>query len=386
MSTEDWEPGADALFGAAFPASARGGALDAYLAAGWFRGGPFLGYFRVICLNGDVYAVRQVRVRLEGHDFSRSLRRLLRRNGDRFRVQVGPPKIDAERERLYALTATRFSGFMYSTLEGMLFPEDLPSIFETQELAVFSGDELVAVSYFDIGGNSVASLIGLYDDHFARHSLGIYTMLMEIEWSKERGLDYYYPGFVLHGEPRMDYKLRSGNMQFMEPGRRWRPLAQMPRRSRLLERIRSRVAAAELALVDLDVPIARRVYPFFYLGEIDFLSGDFVSMPLMVECYPGEIQDSRLLVEYLHTRDVYLLSSVEPVPDSEELNDGEPTLEMIENEAYLREPLIRVQRILETRDLRRLARKVKALRPQTGVVQAPPSALKPSARSAASES
>lgn len=363
MSTDDREPVADALFGAAFPTSARGGALDAYLAAGWFRGGPFLGYFRVICLNGDVYAVRQVRVRLEGHDFSRSLRRLLRRNGDRFRVQVGPPKIDAERERLYALTATRFSGFMHSTLEGMLFPEDLPSIFETRELAVFSGDELVAVSYFDIGGNSVAGLIGLYDDHFARHSLGIYTMLMEIEWSKERGLDYYYPGFVLHGDPRMDYKLRSGNMQFMEPGRRWRPLAQMPGRSRLVQRIRSCVTAAELALAGLDVPVTRRAYPFFYLADIDFLPGDFVSAPLVVECHPGETRNSRLLVEYLHTRDVYLLSSVEPVPDAEEIAEGEPTREMIENEAYLREPLIRVQRFLETRDLGKLARKAKEIGP-----------------------
>ena len=361
MSTDDWEPVPDALFDVAFPVSAHHEELDAYLAAGWFRGGPFLGHFRVICLNGDVCAVRQVRVRLEGHCFSRSHRRLLRRNGDRFRVQVGPAKIDAERERLYALAATRFSGFMYSSLEEMLFHEDMPSIFQTRELVVFSGDELVAVSYFDVGGNSVASLIGLYDDHFARHSLGIYTMLMEIEWSKDQGLDYYYPGFVLHGDPRMDYKLRLGNMQFMEPGRRWRPLAQMPRRSRLVQRIRSSVAATEFALADLDVPIARRAYPFFYLADVDFLPGDFVSAPLVVECHPGETRNSRLLVEYLHTHDVYLLSSVEPAPDAEEITEGEPTREMVENEAYLREPLIRVQRFLETRDLGRLARKAKEI-------------------------
>ena len=109
-------------------------------------------------------------------------------------------------------------------------------------------------------------------------------------------------------------------------------------------------------------------------------------MPLMIECYPGGIRNSRLLVEYLHNRDTYLLSSVAPAPEAEELNDGEPTPEMIEQEAYLREPLIRVQRFLETRDLGRLARKVKELRPQAGVVQALSSAPKPSARSAASES
>jgi len=40
---------------------------------------------------------------------------------------------------------------------------------------------LIAVSFFDRGLNAAASLLCIYDSAYAKYSLGIYTMLKEID-------------------------------------------------------------------------------------------------------------------------------------------------------------------------------------------------------------
>jgi arginine-tRNA-protein transferase len=332
-------------------------ALDSYLERGWFRNGYLLALTPIICMQGNVYVTVPVRARLRGHIHGRSNARLLRRNEERFRVEIARPEVDDDRERLYELTSQRFGGFRMALLEDFLDTGPVFDFFDTWEVTVRDGDKLVASSYFDVGENSVASLLGLYDPSYPRESLGIYTMLLEMEYAKARGLSYYYPGYVLQGHDWFDYKLRFGQMQYLTEAGDWRAISRMSRRSRLRERVYRRITALEAALARRGVRFQRRVYPLFWLGEMEVLpelADDYVAAPLLVECLPGAVPGQWLLAEYLPDEDSYLLSWTRISERVAHHIEGVPTAEMVSDTRYLAEPLVRAQRLCETNDLARV--------------------------------
>ena len=90
-------------------------------------------------------------------------------------------------------------------------------MFDTREVRVWNGDRLVAFSWFDLGRESVQSLIGVYEPSMARQSLGFYTMLLEVQHALEQGLRFHYPGYVLPGDPAMlstKWKLQRAAKQY----------------------------------------------------------------------------------------------------------------------------------------------------------------------------
>ena len=116
------------------------------------------------------------------------------------------------------------------TLRDYHFDGGNSNIFDTRQIEVFDGDELVAFSFFDIGKTSAASIQGVYATDYAKHSLGFYTMLLEISYCMEKGMDFYYPGYVVPGYDRFDYKLRIGDCQFFDlTDRSWKPYRQFSR-------------------------------------------------------------------------------------------------------------------------------------------------------------
>jgi arginine-tRNA-protein transferase len=71
---------------------------------------------------------------------------------------------------------------------------------------VFDGSELVALSYLDLGERATSSVYGMFEPAHSRRSLGIYTMLLEIEFSRRRGCAFYYPGYATREPSAYDYK------------------------------------------------------------------------------------------------------------------------------------------------------------------------------------
>ena len=68
---------------------------------------------------------------------------------------------------------------------------------ETRELCVFEGSELIAISYIDLGHDSVSGIYGMFEPSCSRRSLGIYTILKDriaIESGKELLSCYSYEG------------------------------------------------------------------------------------------------------------------------------------------------------------------------------------------------
>ena len=199
-------------------------AYDKLLAAGWFRGARFMNKPEYICVKGELFSPVHVRLPLEGHELTKSLRKINRINEDRFRWQMCPCDVDEDAERLYRAQKEDFQAFIYPNLEEAIYSARGNNSFKTFSIRVYEGDKLVAMSFFDVGQNSMASLLGLHDKDYYKESLGNFTILKEIEVAKRMGLKYYYPGYVLDDLKVFGYKLRFGKFQFKDTNRRWRSL------------------------------------------------------------------------------------------------------------------------------------------------------------------
>ena len=193
--------------------------LDWYLSRGWYRMGGHIFTTHFLFFQNRPFSAIWIRQHLETHSFSRSQRKLMRKNAKLFDVAYGPRKIDAEREELFTRYSANFDGRLSPTISDSLedYGEE-PGLFNTWEVTIrdkVSG-KLVGVSYFDLGAGAAASILGIYDPLLSSFSLGYYTMLLEMEYCRSHGLSHYYPGYVVPGYQRFDYKLRLGGNEYFD--------------------------------------------------------------------------------------------------------------------------------------------------------------------------
>jgi len=194
------------------PPSLYGAKLDAYLVKGWFRSGQYIYTVATLNIDGALYFPIRIRLPLTGYEFRKSLRKVWNKNKC-FKTVIGKAFITPEKEALYQKFLVRFDTYISPTLKDSLQEGGETTIYNTFEAAIYEGDKLIAVSFFDLGKNTMASIMGVFDPAYSKYGLGFYTMLVEIAYGKEKGYTYYYPGYVIPGYPKFDYKLRIGQVE-----------------------------------------------------------------------------------------------------------------------------------------------------------------------------
>jgi len=207
-----------------YPFSLSPNRLDRYLAAGWFRNSIMLFRSKLLCMEGDLFNVVNIRLPLHEYHMSKRYRKLLRKNKEQFTYKINRATIDPDKERLYNAHKPRFKGFIYSDLHQFLYSDTIGSVFQTHEIEVRDkSGKLVALSYFDKGQQSIASLIGIYDPEYANCSLGTFTMLLELEYAQQLDYKFYYPGYIFDKPSVFDYKLKLGNFEYYDWRGKWKP-------------------------------------------------------------------------------------------------------------------------------------------------------------------
>lgn len=273
--------------------------LDLYLAEGWFRIGQSLMTCRLIHSSRGLRSTIWTRLPLAGHRFSSSARRLLSQNRRRYRVEHRPLLIDAAREALYQRYLTIAEGERSASLSDFLSHHADRGLFDTHEISLWDVDELVALSWFDRGRDSVQSLLGIYEPAFHRDSLGFTTMLLEVDHAAREGLAFHYPGYVLPGDPSMDYKLRLGAMEFLDPWTQaWRPLPELAGTRLPHLALEQALEAVSAALEAAGYPNTLRSYPMFEAPAWQEELPAAIDQPLVVECLPGFRSGTLLLVTH----------------------------------------------------------------------------------------
>lgn len=260
-----------------------------------------------------------MRLPLANHVFTKSTRKILARNRAAFRTVVRPGQIDEEKEQLFQVYRAHFKGNLAPTLVSSLLDDRDTNVFSTLEVAVYEGDRLVAFSFFDEGDDSLASIKGVYDPDYADHSLGLYTMLEEIAHGMETGKRFFYPGYIVPGYPRFDYKLRMGSLekqQFFDLKlREWRPYCEFTNDCIPVRLLTSKLTAAAQALAEVGISCQALYYPAYEASFFGMANERFLESPLFLNLYNNIFPRPRFIVYYDIWKESYCMTHCMPLED-----------------------------------------------------------------------
>ena len=187
--------------------SVRGDQLDKLLADGWRHFGTHFFRYNFGYYEFDIRRVIPLRIRVEDFSLSKSQRRVLRDNVDT-NIEINPIRITDESIELFERHKLRFKFGVPDSIYDFLSDDPARVPCEGFEVNVRLDRRLIAVSYFDVADTSVSAIYAMFDPELPRRSLGILTMLKEIEHAREIGKEFYYQGYAYEGESFYDYKKR----------------------------------------------------------------------------------------------------------------------------------------------------------------------------------
>jgi arginine-tRNA-protein transferase len=182
---------------------------------------------------------RMLRVPVAEFRPSRAQRRCQAANAD-LNVAVGEPRLDAERERLYAdYLEARHDGQMQGSpaeLRDFLYTSNV----ETIEVVCRLAGRIVAVGIADVEPLALSAVYCYFAPDLKIRSLGVFNVLSLLEECRRRDLSHLYLGYYVAGSPRMSYKASFRPCEQLGPGG-WtlaRPRVNAPRSGKHVTRVR----------------------------------------------------------------------------------------------------------------------------------------------------
>ena len=169
------------------------------LSRGWRKFGH--NFFRPACPG--CRACVPLRVPVERFRPSRSQERVLRRCAH-VRVTFGPLRYESPLFDLYQRhSLVRFGQeHSFEDFAASLHSPSCPAVLSRYEV----DGRLVGAGYLDRGSDGLSSVYFVFDPDVSRLSLGIFSVLREIQETARLGLQHYYLGYVVPGCERMAYK------------------------------------------------------------------------------------------------------------------------------------------------------------------------------------
>ena len=194
--------------------------LDEYLASGWFRLRQEL-----ISVFDRLNCYFWLRTIVNKVELQKTQQRVFRK-AIKFHVEIINCTVTQEIEELWA----HYKGFIdfevARTVAMNIYDSEMHNQFNTKLVTVRDNEKLIAVGYFDVGKNSIASILHFYHQEYKKYSLGKYLLLIEMEYAIKNGINYYYTGYINTLNSKYDYKLFCGKDAiefYMKNEKKWIP-------------------------------------------------------------------------------------------------------------------------------------------------------------------
>lgn len=194
--------------------------MDAYWSNGWRHFGENFFRYNLAFYQGEIHTVVPLRIRLSNFSLSKSQRRTLRRNQD-LRTIVRPAKITPEKNFLFNRHRRRFKRGVPDSIYDFLSFDAARAPCEVLEVCVYEREKLLAVSFFAVGEISISSIYAMFAPEESRRSLGIFTILLEIEFAQKQHKKFYYQGYAYEGNSFYDYKKRFSALEKFDWNGNW---------------------------------------------------------------------------------------------------------------------------------------------------------------------
>lgn len=272
--------------------------LDVFLANGWYRMGQTIFTTHFLFFEQRIHSAMWLRLEMsENFRFKRSLRKILKKNREKFTVKVRPFELTAEKELIYQRYAEDFKGNLSGTLKRSLLDGTDLNVFDTLEINIYDGDRLIAFSFFDEGVNSLTSINGVYDPEYSNHSLGLHTMLEEIQYGIDTGRKFFYPGYFVPGNPRFDYKLRIGDVEFLEfKSKAWKPFTDFQEEEIPINRMTVRLEELGTLLTKEKIDFKIKFNPYFESNIIEYWPLPYLEYPIILSLEENDQNENSHLV------------------------------------------------------------------------------------------
>lgn len=191
-------------------------AFERLLSCGWRRFG--YEFFRPVC--SSCMKCRGLRVLVNQFKPSQSQRRTLRRN-QRLEVIVQRPSVTKRHIDLYNAYHTDMHvrrGWPLQTMSEELYCRtyiDSPGDF-AREFLYWDDDRLVGVGLADVLPNCLSSVSFFHDPGYRADALGVFSVLCQQQFARERNLEYQYLGYWIRECGSMAYKAQYGPHEVLE--------------------------------------------------------------------------------------------------------------------------------------------------------------------------
>jgi arginine-tRNA-protein transferase len=212
-----------------YPESLLPEEVDDYLSKGWYRMTQYI--FSVThWLNAETLEVDRVwwlRFHVNAIASHPSHRRILKDNA-KFEVRYEPyTEISLDDLVLYERYWQHIQFDTYDTLAGCLYgEEENKNLFNSWSIGVYDDGVLIAKGIIDLGHKAVMAKVNFYHPAYAKYSLGKFLILKSLDFMREKGFEWYYPGYLLVNRPRFNYKLFLGksSAEYYDPETEtWKP-------------------------------------------------------------------------------------------------------------------------------------------------------------------
>lgn len=187
----------------------------------WEHGWRHFGtYFFRYALGSDKH-VLPLRIRLSDFQPSQSQKRIIKKNRD-LKAIFAPAFIDARVEALFEHHKGRFEDNIPDSIYTFMSRSPATVPCTCQSLCLYFQDQLIGISYLDIGDTATSSVYQCFDPEFDKRSLGILMILLSIEESVRSGKTFYYPGYAYVEPSHYDYKKTFAALEAFD-WKSWRP-------------------------------------------------------------------------------------------------------------------------------------------------------------------
>jgi len=193
---------------------------EALIERGWRRFGNM--FFRPIC--ADCTACESFKIDVKNYEFSKSERRILRKN-EKLKIVIQRPEVTTKHLRLFEKYHEHMKhkrDWNHETITPRHYEASFVRGYGDFgcEILYYLEDELVGVDLIDVLPHGISSIYFYYDPAFEKNSLGTYSMLQQIQIAKDNDLDWIYMGYYVKGCQSLEYKSRYKPYKVLQ-GRPW---------------------------------------------------------------------------------------------------------------------------------------------------------------------
>jgi len=274
--------------------------LDSYLEKGWFRMGQTIFTTNYLNFKSQFYSAVWLRVALDGLSTDKTQKKLFKLN-TAFRTEIQQASITPLKEALYERYKQNIAFEASPSLNHLLYGKQVHTIFNTQEVNIYDEDKLIACGFFDLGATGAAGITCFYDPAYKKYSLGKYLIYLKLNYCKNLGLQYFYPGYFVPGYTFFDYKLSiaTAALQFLQfTTQKWLPIGIFSRAQSPFQLMLDQLLVLYNLLLNSHVACRLLRYEFFDANLIPDLKGaELFDYPLFIS-FPSSDEYINQLIIY----------------------------------------------------------------------------------------